>query len=80
SGDNQHAASVARADLDEQAVRSNLAYYTLLRSMDDHGRTAAILGVDVRPAKLNEPVATVKDNIIADAPASCAAKSDKQPC
>ncbi len=70
SGDNVHAASVARRDLDEQAVRSNLAYYALLRSLDDVGRTAAILGADVRAAKLNEPAATVKDPAIADAPAA----------
>src|SRR5258707_4040887 len=68
AGDNVHAASVARHDLDEQAVRSNLAYYTLLRSMDDVGRTAAILGADVRAAKLNEPAALVNDSAVADAP------------
>ncbi|HUN46766.1 MAG TPA: tetratricopeptide repeat protein, partial [Stellaceae bacterium] len=68
AGDNQHAASVARSDLDEQAVRSNLAYYTLLRSMDDLGRTAAILGADIRATKFNEPAAIIKDSIIGEAP------------
>ena len=51
AGDNTHAALVARTDLDEAAVRNNLAYFTLLRSLDDVGRTAAILGADVRAAR-----------------------------
>jgi hypothetical protein len=36
--------------------------------MDDVGRTAAILGADVRAAKLNEPAALVNDSAVADAP------------
>jgi Flp pilus assembly protein TadD len=59
AGDNDHATSVARADLDEAAIRNNLAYYTLLRSLDDVGRTAAILGADVRASKAPPPTATV---------------------
>jgi Flp pilus assembly protein TadD len=51
AGDNTHADLVARSDLDEAAVRNNLAYFTLLRSLDDVGRTAAILGADVRAAR-----------------------------
>ncbi|HUN46309.1 MAG TPA: SPOR domain-containing protein, partial [Stellaceae bacterium] len=44
------------------------AYYTLLRSMDDLGRTAAILGADIRATKFNEPAAIIKDSIIGEAP------------
>ncbi|HKF72589.1 MAG TPA: tetratricopeptide repeat protein [Stellaceae bacterium] len=55
AGDDVHAALVARSDLDEAAVRNNLAYFTLLRSLDDVGRTAAILGADVRAARAAVP-------------------------
>ena len=44
SGDNAKAASVARADLDEASMKSNLAYYAMLRGMDDRARAAAIIG------------------------------------
>jgi Flp pilus assembly protein TadD/cell division protein FtsN len=70
AGDTTHAALVARSDLDEAAVRNNLAYFTLLRSLDDVGRTAAILGADVRAARAAaQPIETMKDPMIADAPA-----------
>ena len=44
AGDDRKAASIARSALDEQAVQSNLAYYALLRSLDDKTRAAAIIG------------------------------------
>lgn len=69
AGDNDHAASIARGDLDEAAIRNNLAYYTLLRSLDDVGRTAAILGADVRASKAPPPTATVPAPQIGEAPA-----------
>ena len=70
AGDNTHAAAVARSDLDEGAVRNNLAYFSLLRSLDDVGRTAAILGADVRAARAAaQPTGTVTDPAIAAAPA-----------
>ena len=70
AGDTDHAASVARTDLDESAVRNNLSYYTLLRSLDDVGRTAAILGADVRAARSGaEPASTITSGSIAEAPA-----------
>jgi Flp pilus assembly protein TadD/septal ring-binding cell division protein DamX len=69
AGDNTHAALVARSDLDESAVHNNLAYFTLLRSLDDVGRTAAILGADVRAARAAaQPASTVTDPGIAKAP------------
>ena len=69
AGDDVHAALVARSDLDEAAVHNNLAYFTLLRSLDDVGRTAAILGADVRAARAAaQPASTVKDPAIAEAP------------
>lgn len=68
AGDSDHAASVARADLDEAAIRNNLAYYTLLRSLDDVGRTAAILGADVRATQLPQATATVNTPATAEAP------------
>src|SRR5215470_15851643 len=68
AGDDVHAALVARTDLDEAAVRNNLAYFTLLRSLDDVGRTAAILGADVRAARAAaQPAGTVKDPATAEA-------------
>src|SRR5579872_2145268 len=68
AGDDVHAALVARSDLDEAAVHNNLAYFTLLRSLDDVGRTAAILGADVRAARAAaQPAGTVTDPAIADA-------------
>jgi len=69
AGDTTHAASVARGDLDDAAVRNNLNYYTLLRNLDDVGRTAAILGADVRAARAAaQPASTMKDPAVADAP------------
>lgn len=69
AGDDTHAALVARSDLDESAVRNNLAYFTLLRSLDDVGRTAAILGADVRAARAaGQPAGTVRDPATAAAP------------
>ena len=69
AGDDVHAALVARTDLDETAVRNNLAYFTLLRSLDDIGRTAAILGADVRAARAAaQPAGMVKDPGVAEAP------------
>jgi Flp pilus assembly protein TadD/cell division protein FtsN len=44
SGENDKAAAVARTDLDEVSVKSNLAYYAMLRGMDDRARAAAIVG------------------------------------
>lgn len=71
AGDTNHAASVARNDLDDAAVRNNLTYYTLLRNLDDVGRTAAILGADVRAARAAaQPVSTMKDPASAEAPAA----------
>ena len=46
SGDLETAARVARMDLDEAAVRSNLAYYTVLREMADRPRTSAVGGAN----------------------------------
>jgi len=69
AGDDVHAALVARSDLDESAVKNNLAYFTLLRSLDDVGRTAAILGADVRAARAAaQPAGMVKDPTIAQMP------------
>jgi Flp pilus assembly protein TadD/cell division septation protein DedD len=44
AGDDERAASLARTALDEAAVRNNLAYYAMLRAMDDKSRAAAIIG------------------------------------
>ena len=69
AGDDMHAALVARSDLDEAAVHNNLAYFTLLRSLDDVGRTAAILGADVRAARAAaQPAGNMQDPGIAQAP------------
>jgi Flp pilus assembly protein TadD len=42
AGDLDAAARVARVDLDEAAVRSNLAYYSVLRELADRPRVSAI--------------------------------------
>lgn len=44
AGDAENARAVARGSLPEDAVRNNLAYYAMLRGMDDRARVAAILG------------------------------------
>jgi Flp pilus assembly protein TadD/septal ring-binding cell division protein DamX len=44
AGDDRKAAAIARTALDEAAVKSNLAYYAMLRGMDDRGRANAIMG------------------------------------
>jgi Flp pilus assembly protein TadD len=44
AGDTEKAGAVARGSLPEAAVRNNLAYYAMLRGMDDRARVAAILG------------------------------------
>ncbi|MGE5203250.1 MAG: tetratricopeptide repeat protein, partial [Acidobacteriota bacterium] len=81
AGDTDHAASVARTDLDESAVRNNLSYYTLLRSLDDVGRTAAILGADVRAARSGaEPASTITNSgSIAQEPAPAVDRKTKTP-
>jgi Flp pilus assembly protein TadD len=43
AGRNEDAAQIARIDLDERSVHSNLAYYTLLRGLSPEARAAAIL-------------------------------------
>ena len=68
AGDDVHAALVARTDLDEASVKNNLAYFTLLRSLDDVGRTAAILGADVRAARAEALPAGAKDPSLAAMP------------
>jgi len=50
AGDAEKAASVARGSLPEDAVRNNLAYYAMLRGMDDRARVTAIMGGQVGPA------------------------------
>jgi Flp pilus assembly protein TadD len=55
AGDYDKAAAVARTDLDESSVRSNLAYYTLLRGMDERARAAAIIGGHAPPAAVANP-------------------------
>jgi Flp pilus assembly protein TadD/septal ring-binding cell division protein DamX len=56
AGDDRKAGAIARSALDESAVKSNLAYYAMLRSMDDHGRANAIMGGQLRGTSL-DPVA-----------------------
>jgi Flp pilus assembly protein TadD len=48
AGDLEAAARVARMDLDENAVRSNLAYYTVLREMADRPRVSTLGANPVR--------------------------------
>jgi Flp pilus assembly protein TadD len=50
AGDLEAAARVARMDLDEASVRSNLAYYTVLRELADRPRVSAIGGAN--PARM----------------------------
>jgi Flp pilus assembly protein TadD/cell division protein FtsN len=50
AGDDRKAAAIARTALDESAVKSNVAYYAMLRGMDDRGRANAIMGGQIRGA------------------------------
>ena len=43
AGRTTEAAQIARADLDEPSVQSNLAYYAVLRGMSPRERTEALL-------------------------------------
>ena len=47
AGDDAKAAATARQVLDEGSVQNNLAYYALLRGMDEGRRTAAIIGAEL---------------------------------
>jgi cell division protein FtsN len=47
AGDDKKAAAITRSSLDEAAIRNNLAYYALLRAMDDKQRAAAIVGAQL---------------------------------
>jgi Flp pilus assembly protein TadD len=47
AGDDNKAAATARQVLDESAVDNNLAFYRLLRGMNETQRTAAILGAEL---------------------------------
>jgi Flp pilus assembly protein TadD len=49
AGRTAEAAQVARADLDEAAVRNNLAYYAVLRGMSPRERADALLKPAVQP-------------------------------
>ena len=49
AGRTTEAAQVARTDLDEPSVKSNLAYYAVLRSMSPKERTEALLKPAVAP-------------------------------
>lgn len=69
SGDSDKAAAVARTDLDEASVKSNLAYYAMLRGMDDRARATAIIGAH-RPA---DGAAAQAASTTAPAPAATAA-------
>lgn len=44
AGDNERAAQIARVDLDEASVRSNLAYYETLRAMRDKASVLKAIG------------------------------------
>jgi len=56
AGRTEEAGEIARMDLDEQSVRSNLAYYAVLRGMSPKERTEALL----RPAAQAQNPATVQ--------------------
>jgi Flp pilus assembly protein TadD len=54
AGDDKKAAALARTTLDEAAVANNLAYYAMLRGMDDKARANAIMGTHVGGATVAE--------------------------
>lgn len=72
------AETIARIDLSEQSVQNNLAYFEVLRSLDDRTRTAAVFGlnpVNVPSSKRAEPpqkqsAAPVPAKPVAQAPAA----------
>jgi Flp pilus assembly protein TadD len=55
AGDAEKAASAARGSLPEDAIRNNLAYYVMLRGMDDRARVAAIMGGQIGPVMGDGP-------------------------
>ena len=72
AGDDLKAAAVARTVLDEAAIKNNLAYYALLRGLDDRARANAIMmGQPPGPALAEAPkVAKAEDDQPAAAPRS----------
>ena len=65
AGDDRKAAALARTTLDETAVANNLAYYAMLRGMDDKARANAIMG-----GVIHGPVADAHATAEASAPAA----------
>jgi Flp pilus assembly protein TadD len=53
AGDDAKAAATSREVLDDASVQNNLAYYALLRGMDQERRTAAIIGAELRGAAVS---------------------------
>ena len=71
AGDDGRAAAVARTTLDETAVANNLAYYAMLRGMDDRARANAIMGGQSRgPAVAEAPKSATAATAVAAAPAT----------
>ena len=69
AGDDTKAAETARQVLDEKAVQSNLAYYSVLRGMDETRRTAAIIGAEIHGSSAAAAAAVVSQpRATADAP------------
>ena len=74
AGDDAHAAATARQVLDEASVQNNLAYYGLLRGMDEAHRTAAILGAEMHGSAIRVAEASAgQQNAHGDAPLAAAA-------
>jgi Flp pilus assembly protein TadD/cell division septation protein DedD len=87
AGDDNKAAAIARTTLDEEAVKSNLAYYAMLRGMDDKARANAIMGgqltgqvaVNDHPGLKDGPEDTEKVAPAAREPVSTAALDAPKP-
>ncbi|HLI13322.1 MAG TPA: tetratricopeptide repeat protein [Alphaproteobacteria bacterium] len=73
AGRMDEAAQVARIDLDERAVRSNLAYYAELRQLSPTARAQAILRPSADPAPSAEDAKAEKADAGTSSPAPLAA-------
>lgn len=60
AGDDKKAATIARTSLDEASVRNNLAYYAMLRGLNDKARTAAIIAGQTHGYPTERPTAEAK--------------------
>ena len=72
AGDDKRAAAIAHTSLDDVSVRNNLAYYAMLRGMNDRARTSAIIAGQIHGYPTERTAGTDKAETTAPATADAA--------